>query len=382
MTSPFVRQNYPNGNDIGDGAGIDVFSEPGNPETTPLSSAGSATRNHIEHHHDLGASIVALQKNASWRTHDHSGTGGTTSLGNKLLWTNTHQQYAAATTRNSALAFADTDSSINSIHHTLGTLPFQAAAGDHTHDYNGLSITNKPFFLCTSTTRPGSEVPGAIPPYSGSLAANLGTMIYETDTNVVRVYARADGTGLQPAASSANPIWQILPVARVPAFRAETRATQEVRQLVNHTCNFTHVLEDFFWGAFGIARFMQTNVNDTRVYIPEPGIYDVRATIHWQPNQTWHDQSMIQVMVNGIDIGRKNWQFSRSPSGPWTDQQPGFAQTNEIVLSWRFSAGDYVTVHAAHNATKSSFLWYNPLNAAQGLPNKQVCSVDVTFKSP
>jgi hypothetical protein len=364
-----------------------LATTPSNPETTPLSSAGSGTRNHVMHHKDLGAAIVALQQNASFRTHDHSGDGST-ARGNKLLWTNTHQQFAAPTSLSNALALADTDASAFSIHHTLGTSATQAAAGNHTHDYNGPSITNRPFFLCTSTTRPGSGAVGAIPPISGNLAANLGTMIYETDSNVVRVYARADGSGLQPASSSANPIWQILPVAKVPVLRAEARTTQEVRRASNHNLSFTHLLEDFTWGIFGIASFMQINTSNTQVYIPEPGIYDVRATIHWQPDQTWHDQSMVQVMVNGVDIGRKNWQFSRGPTGPWAAllgapaSMPGFAQTQEIIFSWRFQAGDYVTVHAAHNATRSSFLWYNPLNAAQGLPNKQICSLDVTFKAP
>lgn len=359
---------------------IDSFDEPSNPETIPLSSAGSGTRNHVLHHEDLGDAVRAIQMNASFKDHDHSGSTSTIAKGNKLLWTNTHQQFGLPTTgtdterRNAAQAYADTDSSIYSLHHTLGTGPTQAAAGNHTHDYNGASILNKPFFLCTSTTRPSS--PG------------FGTMIYETDSNIVRVYARVDQYGLQPSTSSATPIWQILPVAKVPILRAEARTTQEVRRSSNHNMSFTHLLEDFTWGIFGIASFMQINTSDTQVYIPEPGIYDVRATIHWQPDQTWHDQSMVQVMVNGIDIGRKNWQFSRSPSGPWAtafgvpESMPGFSQSNEIVFSWRFKAGDYVTVHAAHNATRSSFLWYNSLNAAQGLPNKQVCSLDVTFKSP
>ena len=34
--------------------GNDIFTEPSTPETTPLSSSGTGTRNHAEHHRDLG----------------------------------------------------------------------------------------------------------------------------------------------------------------------------------------------------------------------------------------------------------------------------------------------------------------------------------------
>ena len=143
--------NYP--------ASIDAFNEPTLPEETSLSSAGTGTRAHVEHHHDLGQAVIALETYASQRTHDHSGDSSSTVEGPKLLQANTHES-------------PDTDSSPSALHHTIGTGANQAAAGDHVHSYNDLA--NTPWKLCTSTTRPGSPYPGL--------------MIYETDTKRVRVW--------------------------------------------------------------------------------------------------------------------------------------------------------------------------------------------------
>ena len=180
--------NYPNGANNG----IDIFIEPSLPETTPLSSSGTGDRNHVEHHRDLGAAIVALEQNAAFKNHNHSGSG-TTAQGNKIAWNNSHQSASASANLTAAQALADTDDSVLSIHHTLGTGSTQAAAGNHTHDYNGSTIFNKPFLLCTSTTRPSSPA--------------KGTMIYETDTNRVRVWASFPNPASTPTA------WQLLPVA-------------------------------------------------------------------------------------------------------------------------------------------------------------------------
>ncbi|QDF18593.1 hypothetical protein SEA_PUPPER_107 [Gordonia phage Pupper] len=139
---------------------VDTFTEPSLAETTPLSSAGDGTRNHVQHHRDLGDAVEALQVEAALRNHDHSGSGDRFH-GSKLAQVNTHES-------------ADTDSAPEAIHHTLGPDSHQAAPGDHVHDYNGVSIINKPLVLCTSTTRPGAPYPGL--------------MIYETDTNCFRVW--------------------------------------------------------------------------------------------------------------------------------------------------------------------------------------------------
>ena len=148
-------------------AALDTFSVPTLPEGTSLSSAGTSTRNHTQSHDDLGKAVMALEANATPLAHDHSTTDGDSIWPtNKLLQANTHQS-------------ADTDSSLAALHHTIGTLPTQAAAGNHAHDYTGPSIFNKPVYICTTLTRP--------------LDPLVGTLIYETDTNTARVWAEFPG---------------------------------------------------------------------------------------------------------------------------------------------------------------------------------------------
>lgn len=148
--------------------GFDAFEEPDQPEEVNLSSAGNSPtgQNHVMHHRDLGDSIEAMQANGILKTHDHDGTDDRYH-GPKLAQANTHES-------------PDTDVAANSLHHTLGTGSTQAATGDHTHDYNGASIFNKPYILCTSTTRPAAPYPGL--------------MIYESDTNRMRVWASFGAT--------------------------------------------------------------------------------------------------------------------------------------------------------------------------------------------
>lgn len=143
---------------------IDAFNEPTLPEATPLSEAGTGTRNHVEHHHDIGQAVVQLETNAAQLTHDHSG-GSALFHTAKLLQANTHQS-------------PDTDGSTTTLHHTLGRGATQAAAGNHQHDYTSTDITNKPIEICTSTGRPA--------PFPGK-------MIWEVDTNRMRVWAQFPG---------------------------------------------------------------------------------------------------------------------------------------------------------------------------------------------
>lgn len=156
---------YPSG-------GIDSFSIPSNPQTTTLSSGGTSTRDHPTSHADMGAAIVALETNTSPLAHDHSGTdpsGQDLWVTNKLAQANTHES-------------ADTDQYPMSLHHTIGMGPFQAAAGNHAHDYNGPSIFNQPYVVCTSTTRPLNPFPGMT--------------IWETDTNCARVWSSFENNTL------------------------------------------------------------------------------------------------------------------------------------------------------------------------------------------
>jgi len=154
---------------------IDTFNPPTNPETTSLSSDGGDGRNHYQAHVDLGAAIQALEANAAPLAHDHSTADGNGVWPtNRLSQVNTHQN-------------ADTDSSISSIHHTLGRNATQAAPGNHAHDYNSGDIFNKPFLLCTTQTRP--------------VDPQVGQMIWESDTQTMRVWGQfpaiAPTTGTQ-----------------------------------------------------------------------------------------------------------------------------------------------------------------------------------------
>lgn len=167
--------NYP--------AEFDRFYEPSFPEETSLSkgadNVGQDTRNHYQHHHDLGQAVERLQRGAAYHDHDHSGDEGTgpddparIHRGHRLKQAHTHEQ-------------VDTDTAAG-IHHTLaapsiddnagvGAARYQAAPGDHTHDYLGPTIRNQTYLPCTSTTRPDTPFPGQ--------------MIYETDTNAMRVWS-------------------------------------------------------------------------------------------------------------------------------------------------------------------------------------------------
>lgn len=153
--------NYP-GNPPG--SATDTFTVPSDPEGTPLSEAGTGTRDLTESVQDEGLAIMALQAWAALRTHDHSGDGSSTAAGAKLAQSNTHQN-------------ADTDASTSAIHHTLDpTLSSltKAAPAKHTHDYN--SLPNVPLRKCTSTTRPTGPT--------------LGDTIIETDTNRWRMWSQ------------------------------------------------------------------------------------------------------------------------------------------------------------------------------------------------
>lgn len=155
--------NYP-----GDppGSGFDSFTVPTDPEGTPLSEAGSSDRDHPEMHADEGAAIEALESWATLRTHDHSGDGTDVSTGKKLNQANTHQS-------------PDTNTAPTSLHHTVDltqSIPNAAASATHVHDYTSDRIINKAVEVCTSDNRPASPF--------------LGKLIWETDTNRMRVWAQ------------------------------------------------------------------------------------------------------------------------------------------------------------------------------------------------
>lgn len=175
----------------------DDFNVPTEPEGTPLSEAGTSSRNHTEWHNDAGAAIENLESNAALKGHDHSGDAADIHKGPKLTQSNTHQS-------------ADTDVAPTSMHHTIdpnGIDPNKAAASNHSHDYAGTTIYNKALVKCVSTSRPVSP--------------QLGDLIWEKDTNTMRVWSQFAGeaeahSGLYSvdslervnAADMGNTLWQ------------------------------------------------------------------------------------------------------------------------------------------------------------------------------
>ena len=139
----------------------DIFLEPTLPDETPLSASGpGGTRNHTEHHRDLGDAIEAIEVTASVKTHDHSGTDSIFH-GPKLSQANTHQD-------------PDTDSSAAALHHTLGVEAGQAAAGNHGYLASSSFQPGHHYIICTSSTHEIS--------YEGLLA-------FETDTRRLMLFA-------------------------------------------------------------------------------------------------------------------------------------------------------------------------------------------------
>jgi hypothetical protein len=98
----------------------DVYQVPALPVTTPLNHSGLDNRTHTNLHADHGDALVAMQAEATFLIHDHSGGFR---QGSKLLQANTHES-------------PDTDSATSSIHHTIDVTQTSAtkyAAGTHTH---------------------------------------------------------------------------------------------------------------------------------------------------------------------------------------------------------------------------------------------------------
>lgn len=98
----------------------DVYSLPASPTTAKLGEAGADGRKHGGLHQDHGDALVAMQNEATYLIHDHSGGFR---QGNKLAQANTHES-------------PDTDSATSSLHHTIDVSQTSAtkyASGTHTH---------------------------------------------------------------------------------------------------------------------------------------------------------------------------------------------------------------------------------------------------------
>lgn len=309
--------------------GRDEFGEPGAPDQTPLSSAGTGTRNHVEHHRDLGDAVEALQENSATTIHDHSGTAD--EHGNvtpKLAQVNTHQD-------------ADTDQAGTSIHHTLGGGEFQAAPGNHTHDFSGPGILNKPFQIATSTTRPVNPV--------------HGMQIFETDTHKVRIFTDV------PTGSTRR--WVLMPGGVVPICRL----TQTTRQRILSGGSFLewNNIEEQSDSMFNLAG------NRAEVIIPEDGLYDVAGAIAWDPDVLFGDNAYTEIYVNGLRTQYIQSQYVRGHLF-----NPGFSQTVSAGGRMRLKAGDRVSLRARHNGAFAQ--WTTTRSSADGIASR----FDVVFLGP
>lgn len=305
----------------------DVFTEPSAPQDTPLSSAGTGTRNHAEHHRDLGDAVEKMQELAVLPDHDHSGTGDRPTA--KLAQANTHED-------------ADTDLAAGSIHHTLGTGPNQAARGNHTHDYNGPSITGQPYLKATSGNRPANPT--------------LGTMIYETDTNRVRVWAQFPG--------DTEPRWVLLPVGQIPVVRLRQGLAQRINS-GGSVIEWRTEDEDNF-GFFSAAQSM------TEIVFGEPGLYSVDTAVQWAQNDIFGDRAMTGLTVNGAETPYKTWEFIRGNNF----FAPGFSQSVHLAAKVRLKLGDRLSVVARHNASGGGMWTFSDSSS------KTDTRIEITYLGP
>lgn len=317
----------------------DVFSEPLSPQTTFLAQEGPDGRNHYEHHRDLGDAVEALQEHAAKRGHDHSGSATDTSRGIKLLQANTHQS-------------ADTDLSASSLHHTLGTGAGQAAAGNHTHDYalspgQGGTILNRPFVVCTSTTRPGS-------PFAG-------LTIFETDTRRFWVYH----TGR----------WNISHGGSVPVVRLAQSAIQPVYP--NGTViEWNEEIED----SFGYVTPVSGKA--TEITVSEPGLYQVSVGIQW--GVSFIPETVTAVLcVDGQETALRNSSM-QIRSGllalVGVNVPADFSQTLSVAGSLRLAAGEVVTLKARYGGSQAPLQGF--VNTFFDLPSGAKSRLEMIYIGP
>lgn len=297
--------NYPNG--------IDTFNEPSLPEYTSLSSAGTGTRAHVEHHRDLGDAVEALQAHAAKRGHDHSGDATDTAKGARLSWKNTHEASAPVTTLAAAQAYADTDLSALSVHHTLATnLPtsgttgqYQAAPGHHTHDYT--TLTNIPWRVYA--TKPSTAADGAL--------------VYETDTNCF--WVRRSGS------------WVLLPMGNRPICRLRQQQPQYVNKTTGSPLTWDTEEENNL-ASFGVTLALP----GSEIPIPVPGLYHVEAVMQWD-SRLVPDEAYVAVLLAGQETGIRQQQWIRG-----NGIQPGFSQSVAVAGYLRvLTAGQAVRVKVA-----------------------------------
>ena len=295
---------------------FDFFNVPNLPEETSLSSAGTGSRNHTRLHDDINQAVMALQANAALKTHDHSGVDGIRS-GPKLSQANTHQN-------------PDTDTSPTALHHTLGPSANQAAPGNHTH-----AELPQNYRICTSSTRPT--------PFQG-------LMIFETDTNLLQVWATYGGRtgwhtvfGVPPPPPPAPVIiYQEVPAAPLPvpspSLVCRLRQRNPQKLVFSGTIlEWQDELEDPY-NCFNPAASL------TSIVIRQAGLYQIDCAIAWNP-QIVPDVAKMVLCINGQETTVRTQQFMRGNL-----YTPGFSQTLSVSGKLRFNKDDVLTVKASFEA--------------------------------
>lgn len=293
---------------------FDFFNVPTLPEETSLSSAGTALRNHTELHNDINLAVMALQSNAALKTHDHSGVDGI-GHGPKLSQANTHQN-------------ADTDTSPTALHHTLGAGANQAAPGNHTH-----AELPQNYRICTSSTRP-TPFPGL--------------MIFETDTNIVRVWAVYEGSTnwhvvfgnprVTPVINNYTTVVQQTPPPPLPT------AVCRLRQGKTQVLDYRGTILEWHEETEDPYNFFNPAASLTSITIRQAGLYQIDCAIQWD-TQVVPDVANVVLCINGVETVHRTSQFIRG-----NGFKPGFSQTVSVSGKLRFEKDQVLTVKVSYEA--------------------------------
>jgi hypothetical protein len=183
---------------------------------------------------------MAIQANATTKTHTHDGTGRN---GPKLSQINTHEN-------------PDTDASATALHHTLGTGAYQAARGNHTHSQY-VDLSNPQTIAAKKTFLGGNNAP-EIPDFRNSIHHHGGLgggglvapMISTFNVGVVVLEA---GT-----AQKIN----ISPSFEIPSgMKLAGEATISIRVVNNITDGFCRVVGAVSFGADGVTFSAAENIS-------------------------------------------------------------------------------------------------------------------------
>lgn len=318
----------------------DIFLEPTLPEETPLSSSGpGGTRNHTEHHRDLGDAIEAIQVTAALKTHDHSGTDSIRH-GPKLSQANTHQD-------------PDTDTSAAALHHTLGVGSNQAAAGDHGYLASTSFQPGHHYIICTSSTHEVS--------YEGLLA-------YETDTRRLMIFANGKWYVIWslPAVAPPPPPPVYVPpddpapppvvvIPDPPPPPVPIPVTEDPAPICTVYSGTAQTIDATNWGRWGEWKtatlewhqestdpmnMFNPRASLTDVIIPKDGVYTISAKVFWDPN-SHADEATLYLVRNGQGFSRE---------GP-TTIMPRHPTSMTISATVWCEVNDHISVQAQYLPT-------------------------------